>query len=175
MSMMPLDRLKDPLGAFVRGSLPQIDYLGLYPGTVVHQRGANSFDFIADDQRIGNVSGVPLMLPFPGFSLTLDIGAQPRCLLGWDGGKATSPRIQLWAAAGLKTLAIQAEDEIDLVATKVNINNGSNGAARNGDSVKVTLTALEIGQIQSPTGACSGGPIEVFGTITSGSSTTEIG
>jgi hypothetical protein len=127
MSTMPQDRIKEPMAAFVRGVLPQIDFLALYPGTVVNQRGPNAFDFVADDARIGTFSGIPMLLPFPGFSLTLNDGEQPRCLVGFDGGLANAPRLQLWEAIGLKAFGIQAESEIDLLAPLVKV--GASGAS----------------------------------------------
>jgi hypothetical protein len=170
--MSNLDRIKEPLAAFVKGSIPQVDYFGQYPGRVMNQRGSNSFDFQPDDSRLPGMTGIPIKLPFPGFGLTLDLSASPRAVVAFANGDPSAPELHLWEFPGAAILTMDA--------TTVRINtSGSPGpaAAREGDSVQVTFQPAEIAQITAPPsgGPCSGGPITITGQITSGSSKTEIG
>ncbi len=166
---MNLDRIKEPLQAFVRASLPAVDYLAQYPGQVVNQRGSNSFDFVPDDPRIPGVTGVPIKLPFPGFSLTLDVSQQPRALLAFANGSPMLPELHLWEAPGAAVI------EID--ATTLKLNGGGAGAARNGDSCKTFIPAgtVVIAVSGSATGVLNPAPIECDGNITQGSSSVEVG
>lgn len=168
---MPLDRIKAPLAAFVRAAVPQIDFLAAYPGQVVNQRGPNSFDIQPDDPRMPGCSGIPIKLPFPGFSLTLDTSKSPRAMLAFANGSPSSPEIHLWEAPGAAVI------EID--ATTLKLNGGGQGCARNGDSVKVTITPADI--LALGLSAATGGPVsaanaaDVDGNITQGSSSVQVG
>lgn len=118
---MNLDRTKQGMAKFVAAQSPRVDYLAMYAGTVVAQRGANSFDFQPDDPRIPSLAGIPIKLPFPGFSLTLDPSANSRALLGWVQGDPAQPELRLWEAAGLEAFGLQASQKVSLVAPAVNL------------------------------------------------------
>jgi hypothetical protein len=116
-----LDRTKQGLSAFVLAQFPQFDYLGMYGGVVVAQRGPNSFDFQPDDPRLPGHAGIPIKLPFPGFALTLDATQTPRALLGWVGADPSQPELRLWENPGLSALVVTAEEKVSLVAAAVNL------------------------------------------------------
>jgi hypothetical protein len=67
---------------------------------------------------------------------------------------------------------------VKITASKVNVGDNAGPykqAARNGDSVSVTIDNTIAAQILSPMGPCSvAAPITVTGTITSGSATVEV-
>ena len=107
--MIPVfDRAKAGLAAFVAAVFPRVDYLALYPATIVQQRGPNSFDVQPDNPSIPGMSGIPIWLPFPGMAVTLNAGQKPRCLVGFAEGDPTKPYVSLWAQPGAQALTIAA-------------------------------------------------------------------
>lgn len=118
---MNYDRTKQAFASAVLAQVPAIDYLASYGGKVVSQGGANAFDFQPDDPRIPDMSGIPIRLPFPGFQLTINAGASPRAMAGWDGGDPSKPQIRLWEDPGLATLVVTASQKQSFVADQVNL------------------------------------------------------
>lgn len=118
---MDLDRAKAGNAAFVRALFPRRLYLVQYGGVVVAQSGDNSFDFQPDDERIPGVSGVPLKLPAPGVTVTVDVSQRPRALLGWANGDPAKPELRLWESPGLAELAVQASALVSLDAAQVKL------------------------------------------------------
>jgi hypothetical protein len=116
-----LDRGKESAAAFIRAQFPREMYSRVWGGRVVAQGGSNAFDFQPDDPRIPGHSGIPLKLPFPGFSLTVDPSQSPRAMLGWDGGDPSKPELRLWEAPGLAQWTAQASQSASLVAPVVNL------------------------------------------------------
>lgn len=131
--MTTFDRVKAGLAAFVQGVFPQVDYLALYPARVVAQGGPNAFDVQPDDPRIPGMSGIPLRLPFPGFTITLNASASPRCMVGWAGGNPALPFACLWESPGAGTIAIDA--------AHVNLGDASAAVGRVGDAVAGPVAA----------------------------------
>jgi hypothetical protein len=128
---MLFDRLKSGLASFVRGVFPRMDYLARYPGRVVQQGGANSFDFQPDSPGVPGLSGVPLRLPFPGCTLQVDATQSPRCLLGFANGDPSQPFLELWEVPGLSSLTVDP-------AASVNLGPASAAVGRVGDAISVT-------------------------------------
>ena len=158
---MMLDRMKSGLAAFVQGVLPQVDYLALYSGRVVAQGGPNSFDFQPDDPRVPGMSGIPLKLPFPGFSIQLNAGASPRCMVGWAGGNPGLPFVCLWEPPGASAIGIDAP--------QVNLGDASAFVGRVGDAVSSSAAFVTwLGLVGTATGA-GVAPVSI-GTISAGSS-----
>lgn len=113
---MNLDRTAQGAASFVAALSPRRLYLAQYPGVVVAQGGPDSFDFQPDDSRLPGVSGVPLRLPTPGFTVTVDPTQRPRALLAFAGGDPQRPELHLWEHPGLDGLEIQAATLISLDA-----------------------------------------------------------
>lgn len=125
---MNLDRTKEGQAAFAKAQFPRDLYSRLWGGVVVSQLAANSFDFQPDDPRIPGLSGIPIRLPFPGFSLTLDAMQTPRALLGWENGNPALPQLLLWESPGLEQLGIQASQKVSVTAPEIDIGGDSNQA-----------------------------------------------
>jgi len=175
-----LDKAKNALAAFIKAVVGgaivagNIDFLAMYACTVVSQNADGSstqsgtLELKPDDPRLGpGFSRIPLRLGLPGVVVTLS--TPTRCLIGWYGGDRTKPFAALFEGSTVS--------EIDVTATTIKLNGGTNGVARNGDSVQVTLTALEIANITAPSGGgpCTGGPINISGTIQAGSAGVKCG
>lgn len=141
------------LAAFERllGRLTRrVDYLGLYPARVVAQRADGTLDLVPDSPRVAPCQGVPYRT-LRGLSVEVSAGA--RVLLGYEGGEPSRPYALAWEIGD---------------ATSVRVNGGTRSAARDGDSVSVTIPAGAV-LVSSPGGPIpSPAPITLSGTITSG-------
>lgn len=141
------------LAAFERllGRLTRrVDYLGLYPARVVAQRADGTLDLVPDSPRAAPCQGVPYRT-LRGLSVEVSAGA--RVLLGYEGGDPSRPYALAWEIGD---------------ATSVRVNGGTRSAARDGDSVSVTIPAGAV-LVSSPGGPIpSPAPITLAGTITSG-------
>lgn len=163
--MPNFDRIKAGLGNFVRGVFPRIDYLARFPGTVVAQGGANSFDFEPDSRVIPGVSGVPVRFGLPGVSVQLALGNKPRAMLGFAGGNPSAPFLDLWEQPGLSSLTVDP-------AADVNLGPAAAAVGRVGDSTGTGTLSM----LAAPSGPATlitfqwvpegGGPPVVLGTIT---------
>ncbi len=160
---MTRDRVKGPLAALIRSVLSRVDYFAFYAAKVVAQSAdLSTVDLVPDDTKLPGLQAIPVRLGMPGCAVQVAAGA--RVLLGFENGDPSRPFAALWGTSGL---------------TLIKLAGGGAAAARNGDSVKVTLTAADITQILAPPGtaggACSGGPITLTGNITAGSAKVQVG
>lgn len=158
-------RLKMALEKFVQQTIPGVDYLAQYPGTIVAQSG-QTFDFQPDSPKVPGVSGLKFYSGFPGVTLTVDPSKSPRAVLFFENGDPGAPALAFFGNPGLQSLVIGP-----LVSAQP--------AAREGDMVSVTFTMADAALIltgASPGAPCSSAaPFTLTGTITSGSAVIEIG
>lgn len=167
---MKLDRTSQGAAAFVASLSPRRLYLAQYPGVVVAQGGPDSFDFQPDDPRVPGVSGVPLRLPAPGFTVTVDPAQRPRALLAFAGGDPSKPELHLWERGGLQQLAVAATGSISMDAPAVNLGDATAAVGRVGDAVGVPLTAAALIAWLTTVGTVTGaGPFPGGFQISSGS------
>lgn len=117
---MNLDRTSQGAAAFVLAQSPRRLYQSEWPGVVVAQGGPDSFDFQPDDPRLPGVSGVPMRLPVPGVTVTVDPSQRPRALLAFAQGDPSKPELHLWERPGLSALVVQATSKISFLAPAVN-------------------------------------------------------
>ena len=172
-------RLKMALEKFIQQTLPGVDYLAQYEGTIVSQKD-QTFDFQPDSDKVPGISGLSFYTG-PGVTLTLDTDQKPRAVLFFAGGSPQSPRLGFAGMPGLKVYSLQAETEIEILAPTVKIgNNASAAAARVGDGVTIALADLQQFVFTAPS---MGGPCTITGAIvgppatqiSSGSSEVSIG
>ena len=104
--MISVSRDKSGLQAFVLAQLPRLDYLASYSGRVVQQRGPNSYDVQMDSPDLPGFSGIPVKLPTPGITISLDASQSPRVIVGFANGDPQSPEIRGWELPGLAGLSI---------------------------------------------------------------------
>jgi hypothetical protein len=164
----PFDRFKSSLAAFITSVMARVDYYGLYSCSVVQQNSDGTLELKPDRTlTIAGLSKIPILYGDPATQTVVASGS--RVLLGWQNGDPAKPYATLWGYLPPQKLTLNA--------TAINLNNGTMGAAREGDSVQVMLTSVEIAGIIAPSGGgpCTGGPLTLTGQITSGSTTTEIG
>jgi hypothetical protein len=136
-----LDRTKAGAAAFISAQFPRRLYLAEYSGRVVAQGGPNSFDFQPDDTRIPGVSGIPLRLPAPGITITVNPAEQPRALLAFADGDPAKPELRLWESPGLAQLVIQAATLISLEAAQLKLGAAATEAVLKGTSYKAAFDA----------------------------------
>lgn len=127
----------------------RVDYTALWPARVVAQQG-NSLDLVPDSPRVAPCQGVPYRTLR---GLSVDVSAGARVLLGYEGGDPSQPYALAWELGS---------------ATAVRVNGGSTRAAREGDSVSVTLPIGALIPPASPGGPLPAAPLTLTGTITSG-------
>lgn len=128
----------------------RVDYTALWPARVVAQRGDGTLDLVPDSPRVAPCQGVPYRT-LRGLSVEVSAGA--RVLLGYEGGEPSRPYALAWEIGS---------------ATAVRVNGGSTRAAREGDSVSVTLPIGALIPPASPGGPLPAAPLTLTGTITSG-------
>jgi hypothetical protein len=112
-------RLKDAEEKFIEQTLPGIDYLAHYPGTIVSQSG-QTFDFQPDSDRVPGLQGLTLNTG-PGVSVTIDPLESPRATLFFANGDPGDPQLALGDTPGLVTYEISAAEEISLSAPSVKL------------------------------------------------------
>lgn len=127
----------------------RVDYTALWPARVVAQQG-NGLDLVPDSPRVAPCQGVPYRTLR---GLSVDVSAGARVLLGYEGGDPSQPYALAWELGS---------------ATAVRVNGGSTRAAREGDSVSVTLPIGALIPPASPGGPLPAAPLTLTGTITSG-------
>lgn len=125
------DRIMQSLTALVRKIIGRrVDYMALYPSTVVKQANDGSLEVLPDDQLIRGLglTRVPIHHGFPGSGARVPKGA--RVLIGFRAGDPKRPYAALWEAGG--------------PVTDVTLVNGSLPAARQGDMVSVPVSASVV-------------------------------
>lgn len=149
---MQRERLKAALRALVRE--PRVDYLALYPATVLQDHGDMHLDLQPDDPRLPPMTHVPLRVFLPGAYVRVRSGS--RVLIGFEGADPAKPVAYLWEAGGvavveMTTVAgrkIRLDDEagksrisdpalIEIDAPLIKLAGGGPPVARVGDQVQV--------------------------------------
>lgn len=155
---MNLDRTAQGAAAFVAALNPRRLYHVQYPGTVVAQGGPDSFDFQPDDPRVPGVSGVPMKLPAPGFTVTVDPSQKPRALLAFAGADPQRPELHLWERPGLSKLVVDAAAQLELLAAlvRVGIQGGPFQGVGLGEDIQHYLDANKIWQDTHVHGSAAG-------------------
>jgi hypothetical protein len=112
-------RLRGAFEAFVRALVAPTLYYGQFPAQVVSQGADGSLDLKPDDQRIPEMSGVPIRWGIPGFKAVVPAGT--RVLVGFDGGDPRKRYAAVWDEGAI---------------TSVTFDNGVQAVARQGDLVQ---------------------------------------
>lgn len=168
---MPIsDRAKAGLVAFIRsvvgGSIigPRVDYLAVYPCKVVAQNSDGTLELQPDDARLPPYSNVPIRYGVPGVTATVPAGS--RCLLTFAGADPQKRIVVGWEAGTVLGIVLAG---------------GSNGVARNGDSVAATAQmSTWMSQVAAGLNGLSPGSVSPatpasFGSISAGSTKVKAG
>ena len=99
------DRILGALSALVNRIMSRVDYLALYPCTVVVATTAKA-DVTPDDPRIPDMIGVPIRKGVPGVDVLVAPGA--RVLLGFENGNPMRPFVSVWESGTAVSLTITA-------------------------------------------------------------------
>lgn len=156
--MTPIDWIKRALGMVVT---PSIDHLATYRAKVVAQSG-HTVDVVADDARIGSLSGVIIMHGIPGAKSTFASGCFVR--VGWRGGDPRYPYVSTWepdasvtaivvngttvylgaeSGAQFVALANKVIDELTAIQLAINTHQHPSGMGPTGTAT-VTYTAAGV-------------------------------
>lgn len=145
-------RLMAAFEAVVRRITRRLDYTGVYSATVVQQRASGgTLDIRPIDPRRPSCRDVPYRT-LPG--LVVEIPAGATVSFTYDDADPRKPIVTLW--------------EPSTLAGKWSVNGGTARAAREGDSVSVTLDTGALIPALSPGGPLPAAPTNITGTITSG-------
>lgn len=101
---MNLDRIKEPLAAFVRWVMRDVTYHRLYSCSVQGQDAAGLLDLLPDDETIRGtgLSKVKIRHGLPGFTVKVPTGAS--VLLGFENGDPRKPYASLWDPGSVTSL-----------------------------------------------------------------------
>jgi hypothetical protein len=112
------DKGRAGLEAMVDEKARRMDYLAMYPGSVVKwQRagGVDKLDVRLDDQRFGpGLTAVPLRVGIPGVLVEVPKGA--RVLVGFENGSPAQPVAHLWQTSKALNLEIETTGTITIKA-----------------------------------------------------------
>jgi hypothetical protein len=111
------ERLKRAIREVARP--PHLDYLALYPATVLKDYEDMHVDVQADDPRLGALTRVPIWLGLPGVSVKVAAGA--RVLVGFHQGDPELRYCDLWRGQGLRELVITAQTRVTVDAPTVEL------------------------------------------------------
>lgn len=104
-----------------------LDYLALYPATVLKDHGDMHLDLRPDDERLPPLVRVPLRLFLPGAYVRVREGA--RVLLGFEGANPERPVAYLWEAGSTVVVEIRtargARVRLDDEAGKIRVEDPS--------------------------------------------------
>ena len=137
-----LDRLRDELLTFIQRALASVFYQAQHPATVRAQSADGArVDVVVDPPtRLPPLTGVPIRHGLPGVTVRVSPGA--RVGITFELGDPARPVATLWEAPSM----------VEWV-----VNGGERKAARDGDSVEVTIP---IGKVM----VAAPGPVPPMGT-----------
>ncbi|ADH63802.1 hypothetical protein Mesil_1927 [Allomeiothermus silvanus DSM 9946] len=118
------ERLKKAIQGLARP--PHLDFLALYPATVLKDHEDMHLDLQADDERLGTLTRVPIWLGLPG--VTVRVAAGARVLLGFHQGDPERRYCDLWGGGGLREIILTASVKVVVDAPLVELG-GSAGAS----------------------------------------------
>lgn len=153
------DRLKKAFAAMVAKVMRRVDYLGMYPATVLTDHGDNTVDLEPDDTRIAKLVKVPIALFIPGAKITVKKDA--RVLLGWDSGNPAKPRAYLWQSGDLDTLKIIGETLVVVECPDVRMGTEAGAKAL----AFADQTDARLGKLESDWGTAKGVLIAAVGSV----------
>lgn len=136
-----VDRVKSGLVSFIRRTLGafiinRVDYLAVYSCKVISQNGDGSLDLVADDNRVGTFTHVPIRYGVPGISVTVPAGS--RCYLTFGNGDPSKPIVVDWESGTILTTNINCSGTI-------NINCGTGTVNITGGTVNINGGTVNVG------------------------------
>lgn len=138
------DRLTGALKAMVNQWLKRVDYLALYPGSIVTTHADGTVDFQPDSDQVPGVGNVPFKTGLPGATVKCH---NTRGLLGFEGGDPGQPYVCAEFGIGIADL-------IDILCTSIKLRGAIelHGSGYTGQSVIRVGDVITVG---TQTGAVS--------------------
>lgn len=140
------DPVRTAFTKIVRQMTRTMDFLAMYPATVVSQNGDGSLELKMKSDRMPSMSRIPIRYGVPGVSAKIKSGSV--VAVEFERGDPSSPVATVWNRESVSELTIKADrvvvDALDIEAQK------GRPLARVGDMVQVISTAPgtpAIGQI----------------------------
>jgi len=112
------EQARSGLEAIVDEKTRRMDYLALYPGSVVawsRSAGVDRLDVRLDDQRFGpGLTAIPLRVGIPG--LLVEVPKGSRVLVGFENGSPAAPIAHLWQTSQAINLEIETTGSVTIKA-----------------------------------------------------------
>ena len=157
---MAAERLKAALRAMLQEF--RVDYLALYPATVLKDYGDMTLDLRADNPNLPELVKVPLRTFLPGVSV--EVLPNSRVLLGFENGDPARPVAQLFDGGSLKNLTITATRTVTVNAPTVNLaGTEGTGVLLQGQSLTFKFDANPIANVLVTGTVQAGGSAKVKG------------
>lgn len=143
------DPVREALTKIVRQMTRTIDFLAMYPATVVSQSGDGSLELKLASDRMPSMSRVPIRYGVPGIRAEVRTGSA--VAVEFERGSPAAPVATVWDSESVKALTVKA-DKVIIDAPDVESQKGGRPLARVGDPVQVICTAPgtpAVGQIMA--------------------------
>lgn len=131
------NRRQDAEKAFVRAAVPELQELAQYEARVVSQNEDGTLEVVCDDERVGDLSRVPIWLGLPGCSVEVAAGA--RVKVAFDAAKPEGRFASVWKTDAEALL-------ITIRGVEVHLGEGAGRVIREGD-----LIMFPVGVAATPT------------------------
>jgi hypothetical protein len=139
-----------------------LDYLALYPGSVLKDYGDMHVDVQVDDPRLGALTRVPIWLGLPGVSVKVSPGA--RVLVGFHQGDPELRYCDLWRGEGLREVQLTASVKVTVNAPLVELGgSGGSSVLLQGQPLTFVFSTTPVANVPTTGTVQSGGSSKVKG------------
>ncbi|MCL6529708.1 MAG: hypothetical protein K6T70_06265 [Meiothermus ruber] len=154
------ERLKKAIQQVARP--PHLDFLALYPATVLKDYEDMHVDVQADDPRLGALTRVPIWLGLPGAAVKVAPGA--RVLVGFHGGDPELRYCDLWRGEGLREVTLTASVRVLVNSPLVELGGaGGSGVLLQGQPLTFVFQTNPVAMVPVTGTVQAGGSTKVRG------------
>lgn len=154
------ERLTKAIKQLARPS--QLDYLALYPGSVLRDYEDMHVDVQVDDPRLGALTRVPIWLGLPG--VTVKVAAGARVLVGFHQGDPELRYCDLWRGEGLREVRLSASVVVTVDAPLVELGGaGGSNILLQGQPLTFVFNTTPVAMVPTTGTVQAGGSTRVRG------------
>ncbi len=139
-----------------------LDYLALYPGSVLKDYEDMHVDVQVDDPRLGALTRVPIWTGLPGVTVKVAPGA--RVLVGFHQGDPELRYCDLWRGEGLREVRLTASVKVTVDAPLVELGGvGGSNVLLQGQPLTFVFQTTPIAMVPTTGTVQAGGSSKVRG------------